>query len=87
MSFSAHTYSRAIATLRADGGVVPDKRHANVFTVKGSDTYRVQVYGHDLVTCTCPNGSARGGTPTCYHALAVLLWMDAERAEASDESR
>lgn len=47
---------------------------------RGSTTYRTQVLsgrggddGIPYVTCSCPNGVQRGGSPTCYHSAAALF--------------
>lgn len=79
--------------LVAQGKVEQDEQAPNVYWVQGSTRYRVQVAepvldddgqpideGFEWLSCTCPNGSARGGRPNCYHTAAVLLTRrDAER--------
>lgn len=66
-----------------------------LFKVKGSQEYQVHLVplGHDedgfpidnggmpFVTCSCPNGSARGGRPNCYHSAAVLIHLEQEHRE------
>jgi uncharacterized Zn finger protein len=48
------------------------------YTVSGSQQYLVHLLegGADQpvpwATCSCPNGTARGGRPSCYHTAAVL---------------
>lgn len=39
------------------------------------DTIHAPMEGMPIpwVECTCPNGGARGGRPTCYHSAAVLM--------------
>lgn len=47
------------------------------WSVEGSELYRVHKLGSEeelqvpWYTCNCPNGSARGGRPSCYHTAAV----------------
>jgi hypothetical protein len=38
------------------------------------------------VTCTCPNGMARGGRPTCYHTAAVLMALEKRYAQERESN-
>lgn len=76
MHFSPQVYRKALGLVRQDKGVVPDARHRGVFHVKGSDSYRVQILSSTMATCSCANGKAKGGEPSCYHVLAVRLFME-----------
>lgn len=54
-----------------------DESSQNSWIVMGSQPYvvrKVESEGLQVpwVTCTCPNGDARGGRPNCYHTAAVL---------------
>jgi hypothetical protein len=55
-----------------------EKIRETTYTVAGSKPYVVQILdgGADQpvpwATCSCPNGTARGGRPSCYHTAAVL---------------
>ena len=57
-----------------DGRV--EKIRDNLYSVAGSTHYNVSLIDGDNAVpwalCTCPNGEARGGRPSCYHTAAVL---------------
>jgi hypothetical protein len=65
------------ARLLNEGGYV-EKVSDALYTVAGSQQYAVHILegGADQpvpwATCSCPNGQARGGRPSCYHTAAVL---------------
>lgn len=65
------------AKLLLDSERVQPLRTPNGWTVEGSELYTVRKLGSEEVlevpwyTCNCPNGSARGGRPSCYHTAAV----------------
>lgn len=73
------TVTRKAEDLLMSGGVVRLDDDWIGFRVKGSRgrKYKVQVLysGPDAVfiTCGCPNGTALGGLPQCYHSAAVLM--------------
>lgn len=73
--YSGYSQGKAIE-LYDKGGIVKDtETESLVFKVEGANTYRVQLYPGAGMTCTCPNGMARGGQPSCYHTAAVLYAM------------
>lgn len=54
------------------------KNSAGAWSVEGSQHYLVhQLESGDMpvpwLTCSCPNGEARGGRPSCYHCCAVHM--------------
>lgn len=59
------------------------------YSVEGSQPYVVDVMPDagmpvPWAVCSCPNGTARGGRPSCYHTaavLALLLGIDLSRYE------
>lgn len=77
--------------------VKPDPEHPGIFKAPGSGgtMYRLQVTESggptgdvDLpfVTCSCPNGMARGGRPSCYHSAAVLLYLEKQARDFHPEA-
>jgi uncharacterized Zn finger protein len=69
--------------LLIDSGKV-EKINDKHYVVSGSQSYTVNILPSEgmrvpWAVCTCPNGSARGGRPSCYHtaaALALVLGYD-----------
>jgi hypothetical protein len=63
--------------LLLDGERVHPNPSGTSWAVEGSELYSVHKLGSEEVlevpwyTCNCPNGSARGGRPSCYHTAAV----------------
>lgn len=46
---------------------------------------RVQFVGDYWVTCSCQNGSRRGGQAECYHAASALMARDSQTYQKSLE--
>lgn len=46
---------------------------------------RVQFVGDYWVTCSCQNGSRRGGQAECYHAASALMLRDSQTYQKSIE--
>lgn len=72
--YSAETLWKARELI--DGGRIHPEGH-NKWVVEGSQPYivnRLESEGMSVpwVVCSCPNGQARGGRPSCYHTAAVL---------------
>lgn len=63
------------ARLLLDSDAVSKAREDKYF-VNGSQLYTVTIMESSLpvpwALCDCPNGTARGGRPSCYHTAAVL---------------
>lgn len=86
-------YSETIAAkgqklLEQDEGVTADEEASMVWWVLGSNRrkYRVQLVAGPSFTCTCPNGQAKGGEPTCYHTAAVAhLLLQREEAGLTED--
>lgn len=75
--FSQTAYVRAGQVARMDRGVVPHPDFEDVFIVQGTTKrYRVQVLSPEQALCNCPNGKTRGGSASCYHVLAVWIYLD-----------
>lgn len=86
--------------LLESGKVVQDADRPSVFEVRGSRPYTVthiettpddedgnpqDDQGIAWLACTCPNGSARGARPNCYHTAAVLLFIRDNWEEVREE--
>lgn len=86
--------------LLESGKVVQDADRPSVFEVRGSRPYTVthiettpddedgnpqDDQGIAWLACTCPNGSARGARPNCYHTAAVLLFIRDKWEEVREE--
>ena len=76
-----HFSERVLASARevTDAGGVREEGHGiwRVRSLNRDKTYRVQIMTDDegrviYAPCTCPNGRAQGGQPTCYHCASVL---------------
>lgn len=83
------------AGVRQKGEKIKDKveprEQPNSYTVtpRAGVRYRVQVTGagdSPMVSCSCPNGLATGGSARCYHSVAVLLYLQEVQGEEQHES-
>lgn len=73
-----------------DGLVARDPERSEVWWCRGSGggSYRLTVVqlapeeGEEqelpYVVCSCPNGTKRGGQPSCYHSAAVIIALSQE---------
>lgn len=72
-----------------DDELRPAREHKK-WSVDGSQPYVVQILeseGMDVpwALCSCPNGEARGGRPSCYHTAAVLaLILDKDLSDVPE---
>ena len=100
--YSGPVLSKARGLINQDR-VHQDPEATDVFSVRGSTRYRVQVieeFDEDavvkktpeqiaqaipFVSCSCPNGNAKGGRPTCYHSAAVILTLMLQQPEQEPE--
>ena len=88
LNYSGNSQRKARALVE-EGRVLKDTETLGwVFKVKGSKTYRVQLYPGAGMSCTCPNGTHLGGQPQCYHSCAVILALlrALDRIENRDET-
>lgn len=77
-----HFSARVLQSAReaTDKGYVEKDRYGDIWRVRSLNrdkSYKVQIITDDegrviYAPCTCPNGRAHGGQPTCYHVGAVL---------------
>lgn len=68
--------------------IKPDEADDSIWWVTSQRTgkkERVQFVGDDWVTCSCQNGSHRGGQAECYHAASALMLRDSQTYQKSIE--
>ncbi len=91
--WSEESIWKASLLLKSDRVHVEGPNH---WVVEGSEIYQVHRLGSEEIlevpwyTCTCPNGAARGGRPSCYHTAAVAaldLGIDISGAVKPEKKR
>lgn len=73
-NFSENVIDKAKTVKLPD--IKPDEADDSIWWVTSQRTgkkERVQFIGDDWVTCSCENGSRRGGQAACYHAAAAEM--------------